>query len=332
LYASADVDRLAVGAKGGLVKKLCLAGIVVAFVAAGSVSRGQEPAPTAATHLNPIVAKLAQGKAVLGISTEDLSLPNARGIARSGADFVRIEMEHAPLNFDALHMFLLGMNDKAGYLRRGNAQLPVAPFLRIPTYGRESPDWIVKQALDIGVMGVKFPTIETKEEAIRAVRSMRYPAAPGSPIREPLGRRGVGAGNAQWFWGVSGGDYNRHADLWPLNPEGDLLSIIMIESAEGLKNVDEIASVPGVGILFVGSAGDLPRSMGVSPDSPEIEQAMKRILQSCLAHNVVCGGLANASNVAQRLKEGWRYLDLGRAGAGLTVAADAGLKAGRAAQ
>ncbi len=305
--------------------------VVVGLLLVGTViGRGQEPAPKS-VHLNPVVEKWAQGNAVLGISTEDFSLANAQGIARSGADFVRMEMEHSPLSFETVRLFLIGMNDKAAYLRKGNAQLPIAPFLRIPAYGRESPDWIVKQALDLGMLGIKFPTINTKEEATRAVRSMRYPAKPGSPIREPLGMRGAGAGNAQWFLGVSGAEYEKRADVWPLNPDGDLISIIMIESAEGLKNVDEIASVPGVSMLFVGSAGDLPKSLGVSPDSPEIEQAMQRVLQSCKAHKVVCGGLASASDVEKRLKEGWRYLDLGRAGAGLTPAADAALKAGRAA-
>ena len=294
--------------------------------AAGSA--GQEAARPAYLHLNPVVEKLAQGKPALGVSTTDFSLDNAQGLARSGVDFVRLEMEHAPLNLDTIRTFLIGMNDKAGYLKRGNAQLPLAPFIRIPPYGRESPEWIVKQALDIGLMGVKFPTIDNKEQAMRAVRSMRYPAPANSKYREPIGLRGQGAGNATWFWGVD--DYARHADLWPLNPEGDLLSIIIIESAEGLKNVDEIASVPGVGILFVGSAGDLPLSLGVAPDSPEIENAMQRVLKACLAHNVACGGLANASDVGKRIKEGWKYLDLGRAGAGLTATADAALKAGRA--
>ena len=298
---------------------------------AGGVERGRAQAPPATLHLNPAIAKLADGKPAIGVSTEDFSLTNAQGITRSGADFVRFEMEHSPLSLDPIRMFLLGMNDKAGYLRKGNAQLSVAPFIRIPTYGRQSSDWIVKQALDIGMMGIKFPTIDNKDQALRAVRSMRYPPAKGFRYAQPEGLRAMGNGNAVWFWGVSGAEYSRHADVWPLNPEGDLLSIIMIESAEGLKNVDEIAAVPGVGVLFVGSAGDLPLSLGVSPDSPEIEAAMQRVLRACKAHNVVCGGLANAGDIGQRIKEGWGYLDIGRAGAGMTPAADAALKAGRAA-
>jgi 4-hydroxy-2-oxoheptanedioate aldolase len=304
--------------------------VLLAVFVGSSLGHGQEGARPP-QHLNPAVEKLAKGLPLLGISTEDYSLANAQGIARSGADFVRMEMEHAPLNFEAIRIFLLGMNDKAAYLKSGSAQLPIAPFIRVPNYGRDSADWIVKQMLDIGVMGIKFPTINNKEEALRAVRSMRYAQPVGSKYMEPAGLRGVGAGNAVWFWGVSSAEYDRHADIWPLNPDGDLVSIIMIETAEGLKNVDEIASVPGVSILFVGSAGDLPHSLGVPPSSPVIEDAMQKVLKSCKAHNVVCGGLAKANDVQKRIKEGWRYLDLGRAGAGLTADDDAALKAGRAA-
>jgi 4-hydroxy-2-oxoheptanedioate aldolase len=53
--------------------------------------------------------------------------------------------------------------------------------------------------------------------------------------------------------GVSGDEYGRRDDLWPLNPEGDLLATMMIESVEGLKSLDAIASRPGVGALFPGA-------------------------------------------------------------------------------
>ena len=89
----------------------------------------------------------------------------------------------------------------------------------------------------------------------------------------------------------------RHADLWPLNPTGDLLCIIMIESAEGLKNADAIASVPGVGMIFPGAAYDLALSLGVSPTSADAEQGLQTILKACLAHNVPCGVVAGASTV-----------------------------------
>lgn len=313
------------------VARVAVAAAGLALVFTHAVGSGQEPARTPAGHLNPAIEKFLQGQPAIGVSTSDFSLDLAQTIARAGVDFVRMEMEHAAFDAETIRLFLIGMNDKAAYLRRGSAQLPAAPVVRIPTYGRESSDWIVKQALDAGMMGIKFPTIDTREQALRAVRSMRYPPARGARYPEPAGLRGKGAGNAVWFWGVDGAEYERRADLWPLNPDGDLLAIIMIESAEGLRNVDDIASVPGVGVLYVGNVGDLPASLGVPPGAPEVEAGLQRTLQACKKHNVMCGAVVDEKNIAQRIKEGWRYLDIGRAGGGLARGPDAALRAGRAA-
>ncbi|MGE0393523.1 MAG: HpcH/HpaI aldolase/citrate lyase family protein [Vicinamibacterales bacterium] len=305
---------------------LSVAAVAAALLLTSGIGRGQEKPYL---HLNPAIAKWIEGKAAIGISTSSFSLEDAQTASRSGADFVRLDMEHSPFNADTIRLYLLGMTDKRGILRKGNAQFPIAPVVRIPTYGRESSDWVVKQALDAGMMGIKFPTIDNKAEALRAVRSMRYPPRRGSKYPEPAGLRGMGAGNATWLWGID--DYNRHADVWPLNPEGDLVSIIMIESAEGVKNVDEIASVPGVGVLFVGTAGDLPASLGVAPGAPEVEEAAQKVLAACKKHNVICGGLADADDIAQRIKEGWKYIDVGRTHGGLGSGTAAALKAGQAA-
>ena len=300
------------------------------FLVFGMFAAGPLTAQRVPIHLNPVIERFAQGKAVIGVSTSNLSLESARGIARSDIDFVRLEMEHAPLDVAAARNFLVGMIDKAAILRKGNAQLSVAPFVRIAPYGRDKPDWIVKQMLDIGMMGIKFPTIGTKEEALQAIRSMRYPQLKGSPHMEPAGLRGMGHGNANWFWGIPGNEYEQRADLWPLNPQGDLLAIIMVESADGLKNVNEIAAVPGVGVIFAGVLGDMPRSLGVPVDSPEIAAAEQTILRACLTHNVICGAPARANNIERYVKEGWKYLDIGRAGGGLSAGSAATARAARA--
>jgi 4-hydroxy-2-oxoheptanedioate aldolase len=313
------------------VRLVPVAVLAVALVATRGVGLGQAPAPKPTLHLNPAIAKWTEGKPAIGVSTSDFSLDLAQTVSRAGVDFVRMDMEHAPFDVDTIRLFLIGTTDRAGILKKGNAQLPVAPIVRIPPYGREAPDWVVKQALDAGMMGIKFPTIDTMEQALRAVRSMRYPPARGFKYAEPAGLRGKGAGNAIWFWGVDTPEYERRADVWPLNPEGDLLAIIMIESAEGLKNVEEIVAVPGVGAIFVGNVGDLPTSLGVPASAPEVEAGLQRSLQACKKYNVVCGAVVNEKNIEQRIKEGWRYLDIGRAGGGLASGPDAALRAGRAA-
>src|SRR5262249_18346057 len=136
-----------------------------------------------------------------------------------------------------------------------------------------------------------------------------YPQLKGSTYYEPNGTRGAGTANATWVWGIAGEEYDRHADLWPLNPEGDLLAIVMIESVEGLQNLNAIASTPVVGALFVGAANDLTRAMGVRPGSPEVEAGLQRILAACKAQKVACGITANnANDLVRRVKEGWRII------------------------
>src|SRR5499426_1329915 len=213
-----------------------------------TLSAQQKPA-----HLNPVIAKLAEGKTVYGLITGDLSLAYAREVARSPVDFIYADMEHNPLDFPALHLFLMGMTDKAMVLKKGNLQPNVALFARFPPEADQS-QWVVKQALDIGLHGVIFNGVDTREQALTAVKSMRYPQLKGSKYFEPAGIRGAAPGLATWIWGLTAEEYERHADLWPLNPEGDLLAIAMIESVEGMKNLDAILSTPGIGAVFIGNA------------------------------------------------------------------------------
>ena len=284
--------------------------LVASSVAAVAVLTGGTPsAQEARLHLNPVVAKLAAGKTVYGLINQgDLSLVNARETARAPVDFVYADMEHSPLDFPGLSLFLMGMTDRAAIVRKGNLQPDVALFARFPPEADQS-QWVVKQALDIGLMGVVFNGVDTREQAIFAVRTMRYPPLRNAALREPVGIRGYGTAGATWVWGLTASEYERHADVWPLNPDGDLLAIVMIESVEGLKNLEAIASVPGVGALFLGAGSDLSRSLGVAQTSPELEAAFQQILKACKTHKIACGITANSGNdVARRVKEGWNII------------------------
>jgi 4-hydroxy-2-oxoheptanedioate aldolase len=221
-------------------------------------SQAQQPA----LHLNPAVEKLAQGKAIVGTQTDDVSLQNCHALARLDFDYSYVDMEHGPLNLDGLAFCIAAMVDKASVLKKKNAQPNVALFARFPPYGRdlEANDWIVKQALDMGLMGIIFNGVDNKEQMTRLIQYMRYPQQKTSPYQKPPGLRGYSPGNATFAWGISAAEYERHADVWPLDPEGDLLAIAMIETAEGLKNADEIAAVPGVGAIFIGAGADLSQS------------------------------------------------------------------------
>lgn len=281
------------------------------FLFAGNISAQQnEP-----LHLNPAIDKLAHGQPMIGGQTDDMSLQNCRAMARFDFDYEYVDMEHGPLNLDALAYCIAASVDKAAALKKGNAQPKVAIFARFPPYGRDlqANDWIVKQALDMGLMGIIFNGVDNKEQMTQLIRFMRYPQAETSKYPNPPGLRGYSPANAAFAWGVSTAEYLRHADVWPLNPDGDLLAVAMIETAEGLKNVNEIAAVPGVGAIFLGVGGDLHQYLGVAQDSPQLEAARQTILAACKAHNVPCGiTTANQAETDKRLKEGWRMIRTGR--------------------
>ena len=286
------------------IKSLCIALLMGGIMTQTSAVSAQE-----VKHLNPVIEKLAAGKPFIGFQTGDLSFQNARTMARADADYVYVDMEHTPMDFPALNQFAIGMIDKATALKKGNAQPNVALFARFAPYGREHAQWIAKQALDVGLMGVIFNGVDTPEQALLAVQNMRYPQKRTSKYQNPPGLRGYSPALAAWVWGISNAEYERRADVWPLNPDGDLLAIMMIETTEGVKNADAIAAVPGVGAIFIGAGSDLRQSLGVEESSPEVEQARQTILRACLAHNVACGITAlTAQDIARRLGEGWKMI------------------------
>lgn len=261
-------------------------------------------------HLNPAIAKLASGKTVYGVLTQDLSRENARILGRRDTDFVYVDMEHSPLNMDALANFVAAMNDKA-YTVKNGAQPRAAIIARMPASAGENAAWQVKQALDIGIMGFVFNTVETREQAEAAVKSMRYPPWKAFPNthKGPVGVRGWSPAAAVWAWGIDTEEYRRRADVWPLNPEGDLMAIMIIETQTGVKNADAIAQVPGVTGLSAAAGGDLSSSYGVPTAAPEIESARQTILQACLKHKVLCWITATGKpDEERRLKEGWRMI------------------------
>ncbi len=261
-------------------------------------------------HLNPAIAKLASDKTVYGVLTQDLSRENARILGRRDTDFVYVDMEHSPLNMDALASFVAAMNDKA-YTVKNGAPPRAAIIARMPAYAEENAAWQVKQALDIGVMGFVFNTVETREQAELAVKSMRYPPWKAFPNthKGPAGVRGWSPAAAVWAWGIETEEYRRRADVWPLNPEGDLMAIMIIETQTGVKNADAIAQVPGVTALSAAAGGDLSSSYGVPTAAPEIESARQTILQACLKHRVLCWITATGKpDEERRLKEGWRMI------------------------
>ena len=282
-----------------------------------------------AQRVNKLIELFENDEPGFGVLSFDYSLNNARSLATSGLDFVFIDMEHAPFDVERLREFLLGMTNKRSILEKGSLQPDVVPFVRIPAAGgAEELIAQAKQVLDVGVFGIFFPAVHTREQAELAVRATRYPQYNGAPDFEPAGLRGRNPSNAAWYWGVS--DYHAKADVWPLDPQGELLAMMFIESAEGAENIDEIITVPGLGGIFIGPS-DLSTSMGYSsPAAPQVEEAIQRVLQACLANDVPCAITTGAGSVQDRIEQGFSFVTVGADG-GLNSNAANALQIGREA-
>ena len=205
-----------------------------------------------------------------------------------------VDMEHGLLSLERLQAAI------AGFTRTPDGLLEKAPIVRVPLQGVheiEANGWMVQQVIERGAMGVIFPGVANKEEAAAAVRSMRRSADEGPPR----------------VWGVKDrSKVHGIPDVWPINPDGELLAVIMIESREGIKNANEIMRVPGVGAINVGP-NDLARSLGAAPATPkgyapETEAAVQTVLKACKAHKVPCFLGGYNIDVKQRLAEGWQML------------------------
>src|SRR5262245_27168690 len=300
--------------------------MVTATVVGISLSAGFLSAQGAPVRLNAAIYKLARGKWLAGAIVYGFSTYAAAQFAQSDLDFVILDMEHRVMDFERLESFLLASTNKAEIAKQGNLQVRVPPIVRIPTYGRSLNEAIVKQVLDIGAFGIMFPAIENKEQALAAGRASRYPQRKGSKYPEPPGVAGNGNMPAAWFWGLTRPEYSTRADIWPANPQGELLLFLQVETIEGVRNINEILSVPGIGVLFSGP-NDLSRSRRVQTGAPEHEEAIQVVLGACKLRNMPCAITVDANDVVKRLNEGFRVVSL--PSSGLEAPMDNALKLAR---
>lgn len=276
-------------------------------------------------HLNKIIDKLERNQLVTGIWVSALHPSNAIGlvelngypnyeesITKPMIDFILIDMEHQPFEMTELRNFLVALNSKREVLIKGNFQPNIAVLVRIPADGNQPVHAMIKQVLDIGVHGVVVPHVQNAGDAEKIVKACRYPQPEDSEIKEPDGTRGASPWLCAYLWGLPMAEYLQHADLWPLNPKGDLLSVIMIEDDEGVRNMDEILNVKGVGAVIFGPY-DYSFSCGHpgKSDHPEVLKTWKKVKQACEQHNVPLIGFANPQNISDRLKENYRMLLIG---------------------
>ena len=162
----------------------------------------------------------------------------------------------------------------------------------------------IARQLDTGVAGIMFVTVESAQEVEHGLRAMRYKSKGGLRPDESVG-------NAPAYWGMSDEEYKDKADLWPVNPDGELINWTVVESAEGLENVREIAAVDGIGVLWPG-AGTLRQLFSTENEQGERvtdetawENAIQQVLAACKEFDVPCGFPANTSDIEMRMAQGF---------------------------
>ena len=226
-------------------------------------------------------------------------------------DSVVFEMEHNAWDANVLQDCLQYLLNRKQILDMGSLAPKITPIVRIPPNGGENSQWLAKQALDRGVYGVIWPHVSTVEQAYNAVSACRYPRRNTAPLYEPAGVRGDGPHTASRYWGLSQQEYYARADVWPLDPRGEILVFLMIEDLLGIDNLDAILrDVPGIGCVLIGE-GDLSQELGVPRqyEHPTVKDAMAKIVATCKQHNVHVGHPhVTTKNVESVLAQGYTFL------------------------
>ena len=223
--------------------------------------------------INPLRRTFAEGRAALGYLVSMASVQMVQALARTGADWLMIDTEHAPIGIESVAAMIAA-----------TAGTTVTPLVRV---GGTRPE-MVKPALDCGALGAVFPQVATREEAEAAVRAVRY---------APDGERGYGPSYAAMRWGVSNLDYLKAANE-------AVLAIALIESRVGVDALDDILKVRGLDVVAI-ARGDLSQSLGVAGqfDHPRLREVVGEAERKILARSdVVLGSDAGlVSGAAQRM-------------------------------
>ena len=261
-------------------------------------------------RLNGAIRALEQGKPAF-VTFSPAEINAAQSIAAAPYDAVVFEMEHNPYDVRVLRDCMQYMLDRRQIVQSATLAAAVAPMVRIPPNGGEMNQWVAKQVLDIGVYGVIWPHVSTVEEARNAVAACRYPRPPDARYFEPAGQRGDAPRHAARYWGITQPEYYARADVWPLNPQGEILVVIMCEEVRAIRNLPKmLKEVPGIGVVLIGE-GDLSQDMGYPRqyDHPQVAAAIDEILAICKEHNVICGHPhVDSGNVEALLEKGFRWL------------------------
>ncbi len=265
------------------------------------------------------------------------------------ADYLNVGMEHGSFDLAGLAEYMRGLVD-GGPPKSGHRTPTVV--VEAPVNGTDEPNvrfnaWQFRQILARGVHGILLCQAESADAVRAFVESCRFPNQPAGvdpslpsavermrgatrPDHRPghvpagpdgrpllgLGTRGRGSeSTAAPIWGLSTEEYLDRCDPWPLNPRGELLLGVKLESPEGVANCEEILAVPGLGFAEMGP-GDLGLALGYvrapRPYPPAMTEARERIFAACRQNGVAFLEGATPENIVELIDEGVRVIAGGR--------------------
>jgi 4-hydroxy-2-oxoheptanedioate aldolase len=270
-------------------------------------------------RINKAIELLEQGQPVYAIGAHDVSYEGGKAMAQTWADLIRVGMEHGPFDMTALHNFMRGLRD-GGPTKSGHLTPTVTVELPVEGTSEEvvqANAWMFKQALATGVHGILFCHANVPEAVRVFVEACRYPF-PKHRVGEGLdiGKRGsAGQGMAGAIWGLSGPAYVEKADVWPLNPEGELLLGLKIENRIALANVDQTTKVPGIAYAEWGP-GDMGFAFGHidahdPPYPPEMVEARSKIIAALQKVGWIFFEAIHGGQVVASIDEGVRICGVG---------------------
>jgi len=233
-------------------------------------------------------AELRNGSPKMGLFLNSASPTVAEQLAHSGYDWLLVDAQHGPMGYEKLSAMLCA-------IASGGAK----SMVRVAGYGDRQG---IQQALDLGADGVLVPYINNAEEAKQAVSCCLYPTAGTRSVYFP--QRSTNKA------GLLG---------YVPNANKNIIVALQVETHDCIKNMEEIAAVPGVDILFLGQ-NDLCMSMGlfetyVFPEmytSPELLAATNKLIAEAKKNNVILGlFLFGTARVGEFLEKGFTFISIG---------------------
>src|ERR1700742_4265911 len=232
--------------------------------------------------------QLRAGQPKMGLFLNAHSPTVAEQLAHSGYDWLLVDTQHGPMGYERLSAMLSSISN-------GGAK----SMVRVGGYN-DRPG--IQQALDMGADGVLVPYINTAEEARQAISCTKYPTAGTRSVYFP--QRSMNKAGLLGYAGAA---------------NDNLIVALQVETADCIKNMTEIAAVPGVDILFLGQ-NDLCMSMGLFekykfPDmytSPELGAATDKLISEARKNGIILGVfLFGTGRVAEFLNKGFTFISIG---------------------